>query len=146
MSIDTISSFKSTLQKSDEWIKDMQAALPVAASEQDAYHALRAGLHCLRDRLPTNESVHLSAQMPMLIRGLYFEGWQPSETPMLMDNLDEISSYLTNAIHRDISSDPMVIMKALFSVLHKHISEGELSHIQSMLPAETRVFWPNLVE
>jgi len=146
MSIETITTFNNTLHKSNEWIQDFQAELPETATSQDAYHGLRAALHFVRDRLTITEAAHLSAQLPMLIRGLYYESWQPIDTPIEVNNMDEITAYFSDAINRDMSSDPTVIMRAFFSVLYKHISEGELDHIQSMLPAETRAFWPNIVK
>jgi uncharacterized protein (DUF2267 family) len=36
-------------------------------------------LHALRDRLPPEIAVHLSAQLPMLVRGIYYEGWKADE-------------------------------------------------------------------
>lgn len=146
MSIETITAFNRTLHKSNEWIEDFRKELPETATMQDAYHGIRAALHFLRDRLTIAEAAHLSAQLPMLIRGLYYEGWQPIDTPSNINTVDEVSTYLEDAINRDMSSEPTVIIRALFSVLYKHISHGELEHIQSMLPAEMRVFWPNIVE
>jgi hypothetical protein len=35
-------------------------------------------LHVLRDRLTIQEAVQPGAQLPMLIRGLYWEGWDPA--------------------------------------------------------------------
>jgi uncharacterized protein (DUF2267 family) len=32
-------------------------------------------LHAPRDRLPPEVAVHLGAQFPMLVRGVYYEGW-----------------------------------------------------------------------
>jgi uncharacterized protein (DUF2267 family) len=62
-----------------------------------------------------------------------------------IDNYSEISDYLSNAIDRDISAEPTLILRSLFTVLHRNITEGELEHIQSMLPSEMRAFWPNMV-
>jgi len=140
-----VATFDTTLQKSNEWVREMKDALDWAADEQDAYHALRAGLHFLRDRLTPDEAAHLSAQLPMLIRGLYYEGWHPADKPLDINNYDDIRSYLADAIDRDISPDPTLILRALFQVLHNNITMGELEHLQSVLPGSMRAFWPNEV-
>src|SRR5215207_818759 len=66
-----------SVEKANIWINDVAAELGTTA-RHEAYRALRAFLHALRDRLPIAEAVQLSAQFPLLIRGIYFEGWQPS--------------------------------------------------------------------
>lgn len=40
-----------------------------------AYRLLRTILHALRDRLTAHEPAQFGAQLPMLIRGLYYVGW-----------------------------------------------------------------------
>jgi len=47
-------------------------------NERAAYAALRATLHAVRDRLPTELVAHLGAELPMLVRGIYYDGWHPS--------------------------------------------------------------------
>lgn len=145
MSQEHISGFENSLKKTYEWIDDMQTELSWEADRQDAYHALRAGMHFVRDRLMPEEAAHLSAQLPMLVRGLYYEGWNPTDKPLEIDNYDEITTYLDSVIDTDLPADPTLVLRAMFKVLHKHISMGQLEHIQSMLPATMRVFWPNIV-
>src|SRR5690606_29241211 len=50
-----------------------------------AYHALRGVLGALRDRLPIEEVHHLAAQLPALVRALYFDGYDPTGNPEKLD-------------------------------------------------------------
>jgi uncharacterized protein (DUF2267 family) len=73
--------FDSSIQKTNVWINDLMKVLGWH-DRHDAYLALRATLHALRDRLTVDEVAHLGAQLPMLIRGLYYGGWDPSHKPL----------------------------------------------------------------
>jgi uncharacterized protein (DUF2267 family) len=75
MSATGLDVFDQTLQKTNIWLKEIMDDL--GPDRQRAYHALRAVLHTLRDRLTVEEAAHLSAQLPLLVRGIYFEGWHP---------------------------------------------------------------------
>jgi uncharacterized protein (DUF2267 family) len=49
------------------------------------YRLLRAWLHAVRDQLPVRQSVRLAAPLPELLRGLYYEGWEPDSIPIKPD-------------------------------------------------------------
>jgi hypothetical protein len=51
-------------------------------NKQRSYRLLRAVLHALRDHMNADEAAQLSAQLPILIRGIYYEGYDPSKTPV----------------------------------------------------------------
>jgi uncharacterized protein (DUF2267 family) len=67
--------FDKTLQITHIWVDEIMAEL--GPDRQRAYHALRAVLHALRDRLPLNLAAHLGAQLPLLVRGIYYDSWDP---------------------------------------------------------------------
>lgn len=126
-----------TVQKMFEWLKEIGQALG-SEDKYRAYHALRSVLHHLRDRLSVDDSANLAAELPMLIRGLYYEGWQPSKVPLKIRHKDEF----LDLIRQDFSQEPEVdaekIARAVFSVLERHISEGEAKEILQSLPKQIR--------
>ena len=62
--------------KASIWLKDVASELG-DGDRQYAYRVLRAVLHVLRDRLTIDAAAKLAAPLPTLIRGIYYEDWDP---------------------------------------------------------------------
>jgi uncharacterized protein (DUF2267 family) len=62
-----------------------------------AYLALRATLHALRDRLTVEEVAQLGAQLPTLIRGFYYEGWDPTGKPLRVRHKEQFLARLLSS-------------------------------------------------
>jgi uncharacterized protein (DUF2267 family) len=105
--------------------------------------ALRAVLHALRDRLPLHEAVHLGAQLPMLVRGFYYEGWKPSATPVKIRTLQEFYELVRQNFTADRDVNPMRLTEAVMALLSANISAGELEKLRAIFPEELRVLWPD---
>ena len=130
-------SFEKTVHKTCEWLDELGAELGWD-DRQQAYVALRAVLHALRDRLPVNEAADLAAQLPMLVRGFYFEGWRPAGTPVPLRHREEFLAPLVAAIEWRTATPPEAIARAVFRLLRRHLTYGELEDVLQVLPHEIR--------
>jgi uncharacterized protein (DUF2267 family) len=132
--------FDNTVHKSNAWVKDVMEELGWE-NRHRAYLALRSTLHALRDRLFVDEAVELAAQFPMLIRGLYYECWQPSKTPNKKRHKEEFLASIAQQFENDPNADPEKIARAVFKVLSRRISNGEIEEIKYLLPGRIRELW-----
>src|SRR5574342_1185437 len=89
--------FDTSLQKTQVWLNDVMAELDWTEQPQRAYLALRSVLHALRDRLTVEEAVQLGAQLPMLIRGFYYEGWTLTGKPHKERHKEEFVGHVKKA-------------------------------------------------
>ncbi|HWP59802.1 MAG TPA: DUF2267 domain-containing protein [Candidatus Acidoferrales bacterium] len=141
MTADGLEIFRNTLQKTHEWLVELMRDLRWD-DEHKAYLALRAVLQALRDRLTVEEAAQLGAQLPMLVRGFYFEGWDPTGKPMKERHQEEFLAHIKAHFRNDEAVVPERVARAVFKLLTKHISEGEIKDVKHTLPAELRALWP----
>jgi len=138
--ITPVQSLEGTVHKTNEWLARICEQLD-DPDRKRAYTALRATLHALRDRLQPEEAVHLGAQLPMLVRGLYYEGWRLAGKPLRIRTLDEFLEAVEVEI-LDEALDPELAARAVFAVLATHVSRGEVDMVRNALPAPIRALWP----
>ena len=79
-----------SVEKTHIWLKEIAEELG-DEDRQYAYRALRAVLHTLRDRLTVDVAAKLAAQLPTLIRGVYYEDWDPAAPHCLSTTLRRFS-------------------------------------------------------
>jgi len=107
-----------------------------------AYQMLRAVLHELRDRLTVEEAAEFGAELPMLIRGIYYEGWDPTGKPVKQRHREQFLARIQEHIKGDGKVNPEVAAHAVFSLLAKRITGGEIEDVKHILPVEIRDLWP----
>jgi uncharacterized protein (DUF2267 family) len=133
--------FDDTVQKTNLWLKEIGEELHLDTQEE-AYRALRAVLHTLRDRLTVEEAAALGAQLPMLLRGVYFEGWRPAGKPTKERHLQPFLDHVADQYVGPGPVDPERLSRGVFAVLTRHMPIGQIENIVQGLPEEIRALWP----
>jgi uncharacterized protein (DUF2267 family) len=141
MSITGLDVFDSTLHQTNVWLKAIMGRLGTNDRHR-AYLAIRTTLQALRDRLQPEVAVHLGAQLPLLVRGLYYEDWHMAGTPTRERHKEEFLAPIAEAFWRDPEADAEQVVRAVFAVLAEQIDPGEVRKVMSVLPRDLRDLWP----
>lgn len=132
---------EATIATSRIWLHQMIEKLELAPDDAGrALHALRAGLHAIRDRLPASEVVHLGAQLPVLIRGIYYDGWRVAQDSTRMKNRADVVEH----VRHELGPDPLAataVLDAVIELVHEHVSPGEIDNVVATLPKALASLW-----
>ena len=142
MSTDGLDILDRTTQETNQWLRIVMAELNTASRDQ-AYVALRASLHALRDRIGPEHAVHFGAQLPILLRGVFYEGWLPAETPTRERRLDDFLAYVESILGSKSGLAPADAVRAGFAAIAWSVSAAEVLKLIDALPHELRGLWPD---
>ncbi|MFP4111408.1 MAG: DUF2267 domain-containing protein [Candidatus Woesearchaeota archaeon] len=126
-------SFDLTVQKTNEWLNNIKEELQWE-SKDDVYIATKAVLQTLRDRLPIDEAIHLAEQLPMLMKGMYYEGYKPRGKPEKMSENGFYRTINDRIVNKEI--DPESAAKAIIKIIYLKIGKGEFDDIKSNMPSD----------
>ena len=139
----TIGTLDDTIQKTNAWLEEL-ARLGSFTDQNQAYTALRAVLHGLRDRMPVGEASDLASQLPMLIRGFYYEGWKPALAPNKERSTEDFVNHVQQSLRSNTEVDPGHAVQAVLALLNGKISEGQMAHLKQVLPEDVvERYWPS---
>ncbi|MCZ7595412.1 MAG: DUF2267 domain-containing protein [Hyphomicrobium sp.] len=128
------------VQQTQEWLKELRETAGLE-DEAAALTVLREVLHQLRDRLSVEEAVDLAAQLPIIVRGIYFEGWQPAHAPQKVHTKQKFLDQVTlKLLPRQIPPEPAV--RAVLALLAHHCDPGEIGDVVGQMPSELKELWP----
>ncbi len=126
-----------SVQSANIWINEVDYRTGWG-HKQRAYRLLRSVLHAVRDHLGVDEAAQLAAQLPILIRGIYYEGWNPSKTPVAMRSQESLIERVQADFRADPLGDAPAAIAAVMDVLDNHVSEGEMADIRRSFSKEIR--------
>jgi uncharacterized protein (DUF2267 family) len=137
--------FDSSLQTASAWLEQLEESLDLPATDRHrALHALRAGLHAIRDRLPAAEVVDLAAQLPTLIRGIYYEGWTLKNDPTRIRSREAMVARVRAELAPDVRLDPVDVLRGVIELLVEHVAPGEIHDVVATLPRPIASLWQDL--
>ena len=131
--------FDRTVQETNAWLKDLEQRL--GSSRHHAYAALRATLHALRDRLPPETALHFAAQLPLLLRGVYIEGWSLTDKPTGERTAEAFEDRIAAALAPGFPYDAEMIARAVFQTIRDQMDLGEVDKVMAHLPLPIRELW-----
>ncbi len=130
-----------SLQRTHEWLHDIGRGLGLD-NERAAYAALRASLHAVRDRLPVELVAHLGAELPMLIRGIYYDGWHPSAARLKAAHAEDFLQSMRRELHgHDELQHVETVARTVLGVIDRRLDPGQVDHVLAALPEGVRQLW-----
>ncbi|WP_274423346.1 DUF2267 domain-containing protein [Chelativorans sp. YIM 93263] len=132
-----------TVQTTNIWLNEIMA--DHGDDRQVAWHILGAVLHALRDRLPADLSAHLGAELPLLIRGLYYDQYEPSKQPDVTRTLDAFLERVKEGLTSTRPVDSVEATRSVFHVIAHRIDLGQSAKVRDALPKDIQALWPESV-
>ena len=142
MTTTRIDVFERSIQKAGRWIDDLERHMGWENPHQ-TYEALGIVFHVLRDRIPVHQAVAFGAQLPLLLRGLYFQNWDVSVNPEKYRHAREFLAHVRAGLieHRLEFVPEDRLVEGVAGVIAARVSEGEYASLRRSLPAEIRRFF-----
>jgi len=111
---------------------------------QLAWHELSSVLRALRDHLPVDISTHLGEQLPLIIRGTYYEHYEPSKQP---DRTRSLVAF-TERVENELANNPKVDVdgvdttRSVLGLLSQRLDPGLTTKLRDSLAEDLRDLWP----
>ncbi|MGN9806069.1 DUF2267 domain-containing protein [Micromonospora sp. L32] len=134
--------FESSLEKTNLMLKDIEQAYGWPKEQRNqSYCALRTVLHLLRDRMPVQESVEFAAQLPVLVRGIYFDGWKPMDVPIKL-NRDDFLLEVRRHFPYDVEGGTERVVQVVLDALSRHVTQGQWDDVKDNMPSDLQRMMP----
>ena len=129
----------SSLQRTHIWLDEVMAEL--GPDRRLAWHALGAVLRALRDRLSLELNAHLAAQLPLMLRGLYFDQWTPGALARPGRSWEAFLQQIADGLANTRPLGAADAAATVFRALSRHLTEGQVSKVLASLPDSIREQW-----
>ena len=132
--------FDRTLHTTNLWLDEICAE--IGPDKHLAWHVLGAVLRAVRDELLIGQSAHLGAQLPLLVRGAYFDQYRPAAQPAAERSQEDFIARIREELAGCRPVRPDLAATAVMRTLNRHITEGQVKKVRDALPKSVRALWP----
>jgi uncharacterized protein (DUF2267 family) len=133
--------FDRTVEETNAWLKTVEGEIG-ALERREAYIATRAVLHAVRDRLSPGGAARLAAQLPMLLRGVFYEDWKPDETPVRTHTAQDFIGKVAKALSPGFTLEAVATTRGVIEALCRRMNGGAMAKVREELPDDIATLWP----
>ncbi|WP_421993124.1 DUF2267 domain-containing protein [Qipengyuania sp.] len=141
MSATILPLFDKSLQTTAIWLEEIQS--DIGPDRAFAWRVLSVVLQQLRDHLPLELSAHFGAQLPLIVRGTFYDRFDPTGLPRPTHGGDEFLQAVADGLRDSRGVDPRDAVQSVFGVLDRHLSRGQIEKVARSLPRGIRAMWPD---
>ncbi|BCH15527.1 hypothetical protein MesoLjLa_23780 [Mesorhizobium sp. L-2-11] len=143
MSATGLEVFDKTLQTTNIWLDEIMA--DHGPDRRLAWHMLGAVLRTLRDWLQIELAANLGAELPLLVRGAYYDRYRPRDLPTSSRSLEDFLQRVAEEMKSTRPVNPEDATRSVFKVIARHVDLGQSAKVRDALPKQIRSLWPESV-
>src|SRR5262249_54543714 len=132
--------FDRTLHTTNMWLDEISAE--IGPDRHLAWHVLGAVLRSIRDEMLVEQSAHFAAQLPLLVRGAYFDQYRPSTQPAAARSQEDFIAKIQHDLHGARPVNVQDAAAAVMRTLNRRVTEGQIKKVRDSMPKGVRALWP----
>ena len=129
----------------NRFVNEVAAELNGPPEEGFAYRITRSVLHTVREVLSPEESCHLMAQLPFMLKAVYVDGWKIGPKRRIHSMQEFLACLRDNSARPgvDFGNDEEAVQKVqrVLAVLQRQVSTGEIADVIDQFPGELKELW-----
>lgn len=137
-----VHALEQSLRDAQGWIHAVALRLK-AGNGNLAVASLKATLHAIRDQLDRAAVIELGGKLPALLRGLYYEGWDPARAPQPAQTRQGFLSRIAHQSVRNPRIKPARAAKAALEVICERLPAPVMAPVIERLPVSLHELWPD---
>lgn len=131
-----------TLRDTQGWVSSAAARLN-ARSRNVALASLKATLHAIREQLEPADIVELGQHLPLPLRGLYYDGWDPARVRRPATTRASFLERIEDDAWRMPRIKAARAAKAALETIFERVPASVMVRVIDRLPEDLRALWPD---